>query len=161
MKKLKAFTIIELVMSLLISSIVIGIVYYAFLFFNKQFIGYNNKSHFTSEYLLAGTALKTDMERAEAIRDSLADFIVIKGPMACEEVVYEVARKTIVRRCGETIDSFQVENNGMQAVYVSDSVNLVRQIIFEFVINNNPMKTVFSKQYTASQLMEGEKTSYE
>lgn len=161
MKRIKAFTIVELVMAMLISSIAIGIVYYAFLFFNKQFLAYENRSQLTSDLLLAEKALQTDIERADIVTDSLGSFIILRGNTPCDEVIYEAGGKNIVRRCGEAVDSFRIENKGMRTIYVNDSVNLVSQIVFQLVINNSHLEKSFSKQYSADQLMKGNSSVYE
>lgn len=59
--KYKAFTITEAIFGLIISSIIISAVYYAFNAFNKQFYMYQNAQEVTNEYLLLDTTLKRDV----------------------------------------------------------------------------------------------------
>ena len=81
MKKLRAFTIIELVITLLISSIVISIIYYAYFLVNRQVGKYKDKKQSISSYFLFHKALQSDIDRADAIFDSGGVLIVKGGPL--------------------------------------------------------------------------------
>ena len=156
MKKFRSFTIIELVMSLLISSIVIGIAYYVLLFFNKQYTLNQNKSQVTDEFLLFRQAMEKDFDKAEMISDSLDLFLVFKYQPSHSNIIYRIDTNNIVRQFENVTDSFSVKNNGYKTFHVNDNSNLISQVLFQIKLNNIIFETSFSKQYSAAQLMKEE-----
>ena len=157
MKRVSAFTIIELVISLLISSVVIGIVYYAFLFFSKQFGLYQRKSDSVQEYFLLKGAVQNEFEKAELIIDSLPGLIAFKTSMPDQMITYRIDSNFIVRKFQETADSFRVKCENFRTIHVNDSSNLVKEIVFSVKMDNSILETTITKRYSASQLILGEK----
>jgi prepilin-type N-terminal cleavage/methylation domain-containing protein len=153
MKRLKGFTIVELVVSMLISAIVIGIVYNSFLFFNGQFRSYQLRSSTMQQYFLFEKSINIDFERAAAITDPEPGIIVLDIPDASEKIIYEINNGGINRRVGEIIDSFPLKNNGANIVYVNDGSRLIQKINIDFMIDNAVIGTTVSKKYSAMQLM--------
>jgi len=159
MKKVKAFTIIELTVSLLISSIVIGITYYAFLFFTKQYHSYQRKSDTFSEYRLFKKAFQHDLENANFVTDSVPNTILMRG--GGHEIVYAWDSNNIKRQKGEITDSFRLKKNKVAVNYINDTLPLAKQIIVRFAFNKTFFETMFTKQYSAGELMEAEKKNNE
>ncbi len=159
MRKLKAFTIIELTVSLLISSIVIGITYYAFLFFTKQYNSYQRKSEEFTEYRLFKKAFQHDLESADFVADSIPNSILMKGDSS--EVTYTWDSSAVIRQDGEVSDSFRLKNINVVVSHINDTLKSAKQIVFRFTFNKTFFETMFTKQYSAAQLMEAEKKNNE
>lgn len=156
MRKIEAFTIIELVMSLLISGIVIGIVYYAFLFFNRQSIDYQFRSKQISEYFLFNKSLLTDFERAESISDSSENFLIIQHIDTGMAIIYEFGTSAITRKTQETVDSFSIKCEELRFYHLAEGSSIVNKVMVKLNINNSSFNTVFLKTYSAAQILDAE-----
>jgi Tfp pilus assembly protein PilE len=153
MKKLQSFTILELAVTLLISSVVIGIVYYAYLLFNSQFTGYRQKSALVNEYHIFRKAFQIDMERAHVIQRLPAGQFVFVGTDSAGATQYQFNNDVIVRESANGTDTFTIKNNGYDLVAINDSSMLVEKIVIHLSMNDIPLNAVFYKQYSAAQLI--------
>lgn len=161
MRKINSFTIIELVMSLLISGIVIGIVYYAFLFFNRQNINYQYKSRHISEYFLFNKSMLIDFEKAELIRDSLENFLILRNKIPDKTIIYSFSSNIITRQTQESIDSFSLACEGFHFYYLSGDNNIVNKAVIKLNINDRLLLPIFLKSYSAAQILDAETKNYE
>jgi len=159
MKKLKAFTVIELIMSLLISSVVIAIAFYAFLFLNKQFIRYNSRSGEINEYIIFKTAVENDLKNSEYLLDSTG-LLVFKGTNN-SDIIYQVSGDYIVRQNEFSIDTFKIANTGFIASYDPKSNNIINGLLFKPVLLGQDLEIKFDKPFSAEQLMKAERYNSE
>lgn len=155
-RRIPSFTIIEMIMAMLISSVVIGIVYYIFLLLNHQFAGYQDRSAVINEYLLFQKALQTDMERADAIEYPSEKVLVLRRSVDDQPVQYDFYDNFIVRTIGDYRDSFSIQNGGCVVTRVNDSTALVEKLVLNTNMAGEHVSPVFKKQYSASQLMKSE-----
>ena len=156
--KIRAFTVIELIMTLLISSVVIGIVFYAYLLFNNQFTRYQQKSISIDEFVIFQKALQTDLESAGVVKNIMANEIACYNGVNDKIVQYNFNSNFIIRSFEENLDSFEIKNSGCQAGFVNDHSDLVEKLIVNITIANVPFNAIFKKQYSACQLMKQEHT---
>ena len=161
MKKIKAFTIAELAISMLISGIVISIAYYAFFLFNTQFNKYKRKSAIVNDFLLFQTVLNKDMNEADRITDSAGFFIILENPGNERITRYEMSEDHITRYAGEAIDSFSIRPMGFHMETVDDKLPLIRKIVFSSKISTDMISAIFVKRYSAQQLMNEEHHAHE
>ncbi|HEY0067686.1 MAG TPA: prepilin-type N-terminal cleavage/methylation domain-containing protein [Flavisolibacter sp.] len=152
---IKAFTIIELVIALLLSSVVIGVTYTAFALWKKQFTGYHNRSAETGGYVVLCKALQSDADRALYIEDS-AGVLLFRRP-GFPDVRYELSGSRLLRTEGESIDSFFVQVEGLEAGKLKKELPLVRSIGLKAVVENKPVYSLFIKQYAAKDLLNAER----
>lgn len=152
-KRIKSFTIIEMIMAMLISSVVIGIVYYIFLLLNHQFAGYQDRSAVINEYLLFQKALQTDMERADVIEYPSEKVLVLRRLVDDQPVQYDFYDNFIVRTMAAYRDSFSIQNGGCLVTRVNDSSALVEKFVLNTNMAGERVTPVFIKQYSACQLM--------
>lgn len=154
-----SFTIIELVMALLISSVVITIVYYVYLLFNNQFAGYQLKGAAMDEYFMLQKALQRDMEQADAVEAPSEHEIVCKTTVNGQTVTYNfINNEVVVRINANKADSFRIKNNGYQWEPVSESIFLVKKLVLKVSIADVSFNAIFNKQYSALQLMKHEQS---
>jgi prepilin-type N-terminal cleavage/methylation domain-containing protein len=156
-KRFKAFTLIELMMTLLISSVVIGIVYYAFLVFNKQFSGYQVKSAAMNEYLIFQKALGHDMDVAEYMENSGQDGLLLYATPGHAPIEYRFNKNCITRVTETATDSFTILNSNYRVQYVNDSSTLVNTVLLNITIDHVDFSKLFTKDYSMCQLMKYER----
>src|SRR5882672_6390150 len=96
-KRIYAFTIIELVVVLLISGIIVSMSYYAILVFNRQFKLYHDRSARISSFLLFKKTLQQDCDKSPLIMDSADRLLLFDEPGGGKIANYEFAKDFIVR----------------------------------------------------------------
>jgi type II secretory pathway pseudopilin PulG len=159
LKRVASFTIIELVMALLISSVVITMVYYSYLLFNNQFSGYQAKSVAMRGYLLLQKSLQIDLEKAEAIESLSESQILFRDGLTGQTTEYDFSKNAIVRTLDQTRDSFHVKNNGFSSIPISDSNPLIGKIVLKVKVGDVSFDAVFQKQYSALEIMKQEQSN--
>lgn len=139
--KLKAFTIAELVVGMLLTSLVAGLAYHCFFLFQRQFTQLSERVSNNNEYLLLRKALQTDIDRADAVLDSTGSIL-----MQPQNVLYTFSNSSITRTQRAVTDSFRMQLISMDVQRVN---NMVSQIKLQ--LQNNSL--LFTKIYSAEQLM--------
>jgi competence protein ComGF len=142
-----------MIMAMLISSVVIGMVYYIYLLLNHQFAGYQDKSAVINEYLLFQKAMQADMERADAIGYPAEKVLVMRQPGDAQSVQYDFYNNFIVRTTAGHRDSFSIQNGGCLVTMVNDSSSLVEKLVLNTNMAGERVSPVFKKTYSACQLM--------
>lgn len=150
----KAFTIIELIMAMLISSVIIGIIYYVYILFNHQFSAYRQKANAIDEYLIFRSAFQRDIESADAVTNPSTKEINCFTILGGLSVQYEFEDSCIVRSREGVQDTFLIKNNGYEAELVSDSTNLIKNLVLKIMVYDMPLRTTYKKIYSATQLMQ-------
>ncbi|WP_044397250.1 type II secretion system protein J [Lacinutrix sp. Hel_I_90] len=104
-KKIKAFTILEVVMSLAIMSIIIVMVYTIFTLLSKQLYAYSHLTEEINNYNQLDTALKRDLHNANDIQFSNNVLLLIsKG----DSLKYTYTKNRLIRGSLTSIDTFSV-----------------------------------------------------
>jgi hypothetical protein len=154
MKRIRSFTLLELVITLLISSFVIGFTYYAFLFFRKQYnIQSTSQADYSEIYLLKKLITK-DIQDARNILDTMDRSILIKNKSG--EIVYTAGLNNVVRQAFGKEDSFYIKSASFAVGYLNDSVKLVDHIILKYKLGRMALESRFVKVYSAAELLETE-----
>jgi prepilin-type N-terminal cleavage/methylation domain-containing protein len=151
MKKLRAFTIIELSITLLISGVVVSIAYYAYSLFINQYKTQQTKSDLIREYFLFQKAMQIDVDRSEFIRDSASYLFFEKS--SSDLVIYDFADSFIVRKSAVSADTFHVRKKTSQFLHYSNNVNLVSRIHVLFDLRKDYLEADFLKTYSCRELM--------
>jgi hypothetical protein len=150
--KLPAFTIIELVVSLMISGIVIGIIYYSFLFFERQFQLYNDRSEKSENIILFKNAINHDFEASALAIDS-ANEIMFYSDFSKMSETYDIFDKYIVRTNNLEKDTFLFEAKIHTIDHHPINNKAITTIDFEIKIGSDYIDCVFEKEYSAKELM--------
>jgi hypothetical protein len=104
--KLRAFTILEMLINITIMSIIIGMVYYIYSSFSKQIIFYQDDIQ--EEYVLTSFCLrlKRDFYNAEKIKGSINSLELIS--YSNKIINYEVGGEFLYRRQQNDVDSLRI-----------------------------------------------------
>lgn len=154
--KVKAFTIIEMIMSLIISSVLIGIIYSIFLIISTQVENYQQRSGAIAGFLILRNVMERDFVKASIIRAS-PGLLNLNCPD--ENIRYEFNDEFIRRYDNNTVDSFFIKSYRHQTTYVSDALQLVTSFQAEVVVGKEKSKLIFKKKYSAVELINAENTN--
>ena len=134
-RKYKSFTIAELVVAMLLTSLVISLAYYSFFLFRQQFIQLEKKVSNNNELRMFQKAMQYDIDRAAAIRDSAGNHLLM------DSITYSFNGAIIRER-----DTFELRVVKME---VSHTGKLVSNIVV--TLPGHVLR--FNKLYSAQQLM--------
>jgi prepilin-type N-terminal cleavage/methylation domain-containing protein len=159
--KFQAFTIIELVISLIISGVVIAISYYCLIFFEKQFELYKESSDLNQTYQLFKKAICHDLESSILSTDSVNEILFYSDGLQNKSTVYTMEDKFIVRNTFLEKDTFKLESRVHKMNYQSDSLHAINAIYFQIKLTDEFVDCIFEKEYSAQELMKSEKILHE
>ena len=158
--RLPSFTIIELVVSLLISAIIVGIVYYAYFLFSHQLADHRSRSSELHAFQLFTAALENDFEHAGNIRDTLdRSGLVLDYPD--HHTSYSFTDPGMTRAVNGINEKFPVQGKIQEIEYLNDSVKLIQEIRLLIKVNKEWVPLYLNKHYSSQQLMLAEKFSHD
>jgi len=134
-RRYKSFTIAELVVAMLLTSLVIGLAYYSFFLFRQQFMQLGKKVNNNNELRMFQKAMQHDIDRSAAIRDSADNYLLM------DSITYSF-NNAIIR--GQ--DSFDLHVIKMEAAHTGKLVSTI-------IITLPGHVLYFNKLYSAEQLM--------
>lgn len=145
----KAFTIIEMLVVLLLSTIVIGVASVGWLYFERL----NNKININqidfAKYNRINYLLQLDINNAELINGNTEE---INFYYAKETINYKLHDSTIVRLQNELADTFHIQYK-IQIVKVENSKDLIHTLDIKFNLYNNTIQKKYTKWYDNSTLL--------
>lgn len=155
-KKIKAFTILELSVVMVISGIVFGIAFSAYNIILKQFQEYKNGNEKIMEISTVSAVLNKDFSEADEIRNSQGGLNVIAREGS--QIIYRFEDGGLLRKANQTEDRFENISNvkiTFRGIDVPENNGLVDEVYFEL------WKETFSlqlkKYYAADKLIENNK----
>jgi hypothetical protein len=150
----------ELVVTSLVSTIIIGIVYYAYSILSIQFSGYNTQSTAVKKFYLLTTALRADFERADGVTDSMAGACVIFRSKDLR-ICYSFSDSSIIRESSGLRDSFPLRSRQLEIGYVDDTVKLIKTFAIKLAINREWIPLLAQKTYSAKEILSAKNHAYE
>jgi prepilin-type N-terminal cleavage/methylation domain-containing protein len=157
MKKFKAFTIIELSISLLISGVVISIAYYSYLLLSKQYKTQLTKSDQIRECLLFRKIVQIDVMHSYFIKDS-GSILLFENSNSSVLSTYDFEDSFVVRRHSEFTDTFHFKTDNYWFVHLNDSSSLINRIDILFNSGKDYFGASFNKVYSVQQLLMNRRT---
>jgi prepilin-type N-terminal cleavage/methylation domain-containing protein len=158
-KKVKAFTIMEMTIAMLISAIVIGITYSAYTIISRSYTIYQTKNDGLALLSRIDQLLVKDFAHAEMISKTL-DGLLLTSRL--DTVAYVFAPDFIVRK-GAVIDTFKVQTSGLSTLFENQPVsevsveseqNRIDELFFFIVLKNGNMPYHYQKPYSSVNLLE-------
>jgi len=150
--KLKAFTLFELVLGMLLGAIVIGMAYYAGFIFIRIYGGYSKINLAQSELALFKKALTADVNGAVVVNWA-DDELILKGEDAGPSLTY-VFTKDYALRKSAVVDTFKVQDLFVQHHFEGQEVTdgVVDALLLSFDYAGEPVSFLVRKDYTAVEL---------
>jgi prepilin-type N-terminal cleavage/methylation domain-containing protein len=158
MKKLKAFTLMELLIGMIISSMVIASGYYAYSIIFDRFEKYRDvkKKLVTGEQL--NSILNNDAFTADLISFRDDELVLTKGPE--KSIRYHFYDERIIRTEQEVSDTFAIAAVDIQPQFLFPENNsFVQQFSFKATLLDEKAFFCFTKSYPAELLMQHKLTN--
>jgi prepilin-type N-terminal cleavage/methylation domain-containing protein len=156
MQKVKAFTLMELLVSMLISGIVISIIYLSYEIIYKQYEGYKKTNKKITQALLVNTLLKTDFLKAHYILNKEKGLLFLDKQQ--NAIGYQFEEKYILRKANNVQDTFFLKAITIKQEFMNlkqeEPFGLVDNLFFEASILDELEQFHFQKTYGADVLME-------
>jgi type II secretory pathway pseudopilin PulG len=156
MIRLRAFTIIELIVGMIISSIVIGISFFTLILLRTQVKDYTGKSDRINSFLLFKKTISQDFRVASSVKDSLNRIQLYgtdKNRMVLE---YVCDTNKIIRYSPLSKDTFYFNSTLARIEPVAGHETLIKWIQWNIFLNDQIIPFSVLKDYTALELMNAE-----
>jgi prepilin-type N-terminal cleavage/methylation domain-containing protein len=152
MKKLKAFTLIELIIGMIIGSIVVGSCYTGYSFVLKQYYNYKQTKDTINEAMLLHTLISTDFNNARILSYKENNLQVALDSV---NIMYSFEDSFILRKESDVIDTFYLQPKAIHFSFLkeNDLGNIIDELFFEVTIFDETKKFHYSKQYSSDILM--------
>ena len=152
-QKVRAFTIMEVTVTMLIAAIVIMIVYTAYRIIGRSYADYDRKNKLISELVLADKILKKDFNQALDIVQTLHGILIL---MPEGQVDYAFDENYIIRSQNELrIDTFKLRDNKVLLAYKNRETRddqSIDNLLISCKFDNQDINLNYHKTYSAEQL---------
>jgi prepilin-type N-terminal cleavage/methylation domain-containing protein len=160
LKKIASFTIIELMITLLISAIVISMGYFAYFLINAQFTRYQGRAKDRREYSLLQKAWQTDFDRSSVVMDTIDHYHILFGRQDTT-IRYSINAGYIIRQSPGSSDSFALKAAVLDTWYTDDTTRLIKGITLDIDLNDTHVLLPGARTYSAKELMLSQKSYHE
>ncbi|MFL5763638.1 MAG: PilW family protein [Bacteroidia bacterium] len=156
MKKLEAFTLMELLVGMIISSLVISFGYGIYQVVQEQFRQYKTVKTELMQAAIFRSVLENDFFSADEVYGSREDLTINSKTGA---IRYEFGREFILRRVEGSIDTFHIASSEIALTPALEESDLLSSCEFDGVVCDEIQHFIFSKSYDAAILMRIERRS--
>ena len=150
-KRLKAFTVIELLITMMLGAIVLGLSYMYFGNFQKY---YTDTIQLEADYLTIDQfrfLLTHDLQRSDEVAEKHVDELTLL--FRENEVVYEFSPTGVIRSTESAIDSFKMNIQSWYFEEMKDYDGLISGVEIELKTDKDKyLNMQFYKDYTAESL---------
>jgi prepilin-type N-terminal cleavage/methylation domain-containing protein len=159
-KRIRAFTLIELVVAMLISSIVVIVAFTGYEIIAGQYVDYRKKSNEITKSFLLNNLLAKDFLNSELALINPNGDLIFKFK-ATPEVDYQFRENYIIRVFTTTLqDTFFIPSQNIVKRFQGDSLTgnraLIDNLSFSAKVLDEKVYYQFAKEYGAGVLMEAE-----
>lgn len=154
MQKLKAFTLMELLIGMIISSIVISFCYMSYTLIYKQYQNYKIIKKELVEALQFNSVLGHDIVNADRVLFSENKLTLINNHEKGLE--YNFSEAFILRKAGEVTDTFKLAPMNIVSDYIKHESmpgTLLVSFSFDAVVAGDSEHFQFSKRYDAQMIV--------
>lgn len=156
-RQLKSFTLIEMILALIISSLVIMSAYFSVLFIFKHYYllkSYQSKNHSILDFR---NAILTDFFYAEQI-EVLQENLICSSKESSKKVEYKFSDNHVLRLFNSSTDTFKISILEKKLFYNDIPQNINNGIIDELILtidqNGNRSEFFLEKKYAVKDYME-------
>lgn len=155
MKKVKAFTLLELLIAMIISSIVIAFGYEVYSIMYKQFLSYKKAKTEIVNTMQFNTVLTNDFYNSEEITFNENTIAVFRKNN--EPLHYTFNDNYILRTRNEIMDTFKITATNIQEKFVFKNEQmqstLINELSFDALQSGEIQHFLFEKNYSAATLL--------
>ena len=151
--RIRAFTLIEIVLAMMLAGIVLGMAYSAFRLFTKIYRDYHSKNIANADVQVFRGMLHDDMEVASVVSltEGQISFSAVSDSLGLR---YLLQPEYIIRRKAGVQDTFRMKRLVAGALFEGRAVStgIVDQLVFQFEFEDAPMLISVTKKYAAADL---------
>lgn len=155
MQKLRAFTLMELLVGMIISSIVIGFCYMSYSIIYKQYKSYKILKLEIVETIQLNSILNTDFINAETVLFDNDKLILNSANRS--QLQYDFNDNYILRKDGEVTDTFKLSATEILPGYLLESEQIPTSIVNNFSFDAKVLGEIehfrFTKNYSAETMI--------
>jgi Tfp pilus assembly protein PilW len=156
MQKIKAFTLLDLLVGMIISSLVIGFCFMSYFIIYKQYLNYRTTKQVISDVVLLNTVISSDFIRSNKITTGNENELILDNETK-QVINYHFTPEFIIRQTGETVDTFKINSSNCIPVYVTDMENEKLSLLTGFSFDSNVLGEQehfnFTKYYGADVII--------
>ena len=156
--RLKAFTMLEITVTMAIAAIVITIIYTAYGIVSRSFASFRKNQEQVLEFVQLDKMIKRDFNRAGIIYLDSSRLVFMEGML---NVRYAFNDSSVIRT-GGTIDTFKVVNKNVQfnfehhpateGAWLAEK-NKVDELLFDVSFKDNIIHYIYRKHYSAEDFL--------
>jgi prepilin-type N-terminal cleavage/methylation domain-containing protein len=157
--RLKAFTIMEVTVTMMIAAILMGITYTAYTIVNKSYLSFNTKNNDMAEVELLDQLLKRDFDQAGVIQKNTGGIVITNTG----QTIQYVFTPDFITRTSVITDTFKVKTDSLMTSFEgqpideagsSEEQNRLDELSFTLIYQNENIPCHYHKQYSSVNLMQ-------
>ncbi|NQX52075.1 type II secretion system protein [Pedobacter panaciterrae] len=153
-RRIKAFTLIEMVLAMMLAAIVMSMAYTVFTIFSRLYSDYRIKNLDHANLQLIRLALGRDMECA-SLAEVDENGLHLKDSLRREEVSYTPSGDYLLRRAGTVTDSLRMKDLKMYCSFEGSDVSegITDYLVLKFIYHKKPMEISIHRNYSSAELL--------
>ena len=148
-QNLKAFTLMNFVVGMIITSIIMTSFYEAYQYMNEEVNLYRDQNNSVLDALNFQVNMNKDMLRAESITLISEDEILVTN--LSDKYYYEFKDDYILKKTDDMTDTFKIKAS--EILFEKQDNELINKITFASKLDGKTIKYNFSKEYSAEQIV--------
>jgi prepilin-type N-terminal cleavage/methylation domain-containing protein len=156
MKKIKAYSLVELLVVMVIGTITIAVAYQGYLLFYKQYLSFKDSSGENADISSLETLLLSDIQDSKEVKRNSTGIVCFYKD---KQIFYNWSNEFITRKQLVLIDTFKIKNGDLKIKFHgSDAMenNLVDEVQFSWISEEEAFSFMFEKEYGADVLINDE-----
>jgi len=131
--KIRAFTLFEVMITMIISGIVISMVSILFLNINKLYLRQKAITDTSDNILELFSAIKSDMQKADMLVETTFGFKIVRPE---NEIIYEIYEGTITRKIDQRSNKFYFITEDYSVEYLDKRNNILKSVFFNIYLSD-------------------------
>lgn len=148
-KPIKAFTLMNFVVGMIITSIIMSSFYAGYQYMNEEVNMYHDQNNSILDALNFQVNMNKDMLNAQTITSLSEDEILVTN--LPDKYYYQFREEYILKKTGETTDTFKIKVSDI--LFEKQDNDLIKKISFASKLDGKLIQYNFSKEYSAEQIV--------
>ena len=142
---IKAFTILEVVISIAIMSIIIAMVYTIYTLMSKQLFEYSDQTEVVNSYNQINVAFNRDLHNASKLVNVNKKIYLLSNR---DTLQYELLENKLVRSSNKSVDTFQVKVSKFKLVEEDELLgNRIKRIQIDYEFFEQKIEALYIKDF--------------
>jgi len=157
MKKIKSFTLLELIVSMVIGTILVTLLWGGYLFVSRNYLRWTGRNQAVSDFVAFEQLLRNDFRNSYAIVADEKDCFRLLQKSG--EIEYRLVSGVVVRESKEQLDTINCEVLGYEVEYLNGEKGIgafVKGVDLFVRFNEERLELTFFKDYDAKFRYENE-----